>query len=209
MNAQQIFKISLALSFALLSSCAIKPDYLNPDLATHQPKTVVILPPENQTSNTNIEEKLFPILGVAFAKRGYYVYSPEMTRAIFNMNKLEDAATINKLPPAKVGEVFGATAILRTRVYDWSSKYIVISSTVNVGLDMELVDCATGKQLWAFKRLLSKAPDGNNNGLLGAMVNAAMNAALTPYEPIAQENSNVMFSTVPAGLDMAKWGIPK
>lgn len=184
-----------------LISCTIKPDYLDPAMATNQPKILVVLPPENQTSNTEVEEKLFPILGTQFAKRGYYVLSPEMVRAVFNQNKLQDAGQINQLSVQKVGEVFKADAVLKTRVYDWSSAYYVLGSSVNVGLDMEIVDVKTGKQLWAFKRLLSKAPD-NDSGLIGA----ALHAATTPYEPIARENAAVMFSTVPEGKDIKTWG---
>jgi len=127
------------------------------------------------------------------------VVSPELAMQLFEANKLNDPGRINSLPTAKFHEVFGVDAVLRTKVTEWSSKYIVISSTVNVGYDMELLDAKTGTLLWKRTNVLSKAPDNSNGGLLGALVNAAMNAATTPYEPIASENANLMMQSVPQG----------
>jgi hypothetical protein len=196
-------RIILSVCFLLLIGCALKPT-IHPDYNNLRPNYVLVLPPENTTSGTEIEETVYPILYEKFSRRGYYCLSPELARGVFNANKLEDAGRINSLPPQKFKEIFGVDAILKVRVTDWSSKYAVITSTVNVEFEMELIHAETGAQLWYLKNLLSKAPGGNQGGILGALVEAAAHATFTPYERIAEENATNMIKTVPVGKYGAK-----
>lgn len=194
-------KPSLVLPFlalGLLSGCAPKV-YTTADFERLKPKSVLVLPPENATSNTEVLEKSYPFLVSQLAQRGYYVVSPELAMQLFEANKLNDAGRLNKLPTAKFNEVFGVDAVLRTRVTEWSSKYIVISSTVNVGYDMELLDAKTGTLLWKRDNVLSKDPGNSNGNPLAALINAAVHAAVTPYEPIAKENAGIMAGSIPQG----------
>jgi hypothetical protein len=169
-----------------------------------RPKTVLVLPPENTTANTDVLEKSYPFIFSKLAQRGYYVISPELAMQLFRANKLNDPGRLNQLPTQKFKEVFGVDAVLRTRVIEWSSKYVVLSSTVNVGFEMSLVDAQSGTLLWSHKNTLSQAPDnggggGGVAGLIGALVNSAVHAAVTPYEPIAANNAQLMLGTIPQG----------
>ncbi len=200
-------KLIPILGLALFSvACATTPIvHTTPDFTKMQPKTVLVLPPENTTSNTDVLEKAYPFLFSKLAQRGYYVVSPELAMQLFVANKLNDPGRLNVLPTQKFAEVFGVDAVLKTRVTEWSSKYIVLSSTVNVGFEMSLIDCRSGKLLWSHKNTLSKAPGNGGGGgsgladLIGGLVNTAVHAAVTPYEPIASENAGIMMSTIPLG----------
>jgi hypothetical protein len=193
-------RIALPLLCGLgLMNCGPKPT-LHPDYANRKPTVVLVLPPENTLQATEVEETAYPIIYEKLTNRGYYCISPELARGIFNANKLEDAGRINALPPQKLKEIFGADAVLRVRVLDWTSKYIVISSTVTIKFEMTLVDASTGEDLWSLTHVVSKSPSGNSGGgLVGALIEAAVHAAMTPYEPIADENAGVMLSTLPEG----------
>jgi hypothetical protein len=191
----------LTFAVALLgSACQTMPTHTTADFNRLRPRSVLVLPPENTTPNTDVLEKAYPHVFSKLAQRGYYAVSPELALQLFRANKLNDPGRINSLPTQKFKEVFGVDAVLKTKVTDWSSKYVVISSMVTVGLEMSLYDCATGKLLWSHKNSLSKAPDSNGGGLVGALVNAAVNAAFTQYEPIAAENAAQMLSTLPKGV---------
>jgi hypothetical protein len=187
----------LLLAALLLVHCGPTPK-IHPNYEQRKPTVVVVLPPENTTGGTGVEEIVYPMIFEKMANRGYYCLSPELVRGIFNANKLEDAGRINALPVQKFKEIFGADAALRVRVLDWTSKYFVISSTVTVKFEMTLIDAATGEELWSLTNEVSKAPGGSNS-LVGALVSAAMNAALTQYEPIAEENAKTMTETIPEG----------
>lgn len=195
----------------LLASCATGPKtkHYAPSMVTHPPKIVAVLPPENLTSNTEIEEKLYPFISTRLAERGYYVIAPELLREIFLANKLEQAATINALSPEKFKEILGADAILITRVTDWSSKFFVVGSTVTVAMEMELLDTRTGKTLWKYQYSLSKTPNNNSSSLIGAIVSSALHAAVVPYEPIADENTQIIYATMPKGPFNSEWGLVK
>ena len=196
----------MILGLALFASaCGTAKVYTTPDFAKMQPRSVLVLPPENTTSNTEVVEKAYPFVFSKLAQRGYYVIAPELAMQLFVANKLNDPGRLNTLPTGKFSEVFGVDAVLKTKVTEWSSKYIVLSSTVNVGFEMSLIDCRSGKLLWSHKNTLSKAPDngggggGGLAGLIGGLVNTAVHAAVTPYEPIASENAGIMMSTIPLG----------
>lgn len=170
------------------------------------PKTVLVLPPENTTAaGAEVTKIVYPAVYHHLATQGYYTVSPELAVTVFQKNKLEDPGRIQKIAPAKFREIFGADAILKVRVTDWSSKYFVISSRVTVAYEMELVDCRTGEVLWKKEKSLSEAPGGSNGGIAGALIGAAMHAAMTSYEPIADKNAKEMLETMPKGTFYGKW----
>lgn len=190
--------VSLILASLVLMHCGLTPKMVA-DYDKKKPTVVLVLPPENTLQATQVEETAYPIIFEKMTNRGYYCISPELARGVFNANKLEDAARINQLPPQKFKEIFGADAILKVRVLDWTSKYIIISSTVTIKFEMTLIDATTGEELWSLTNEISKAPNNSGGGLVGALVSAAMNAAFTPYEPIADENAKNMLNTLPEG----------
>lgn len=190
--------IPVAAAALALVNCGPKP-FIHADYANRKPTSVLVLPPENTVQATEVEETAYPIIYEKMANRGYYCIAPELARGIFNANKLEDAARINSLPPQKFQEIFGVDAILRVRVLEWASKYVVISSNVTIKFEMTLVDTKTGEELWSLTNVVSKAPGNSGGGIVGALVSAAMHAAFTPYEPIAEENAKIMLTKLPQG----------
>jgi hypothetical protein len=193
-------------TFMLLFLSACGPTYfLNEKLEKNPPKVVIILPPDNQTSNTEVEEKLYPILYDILSNRGYYCVSPELARMVFNANKLNEAGRIHEIPPNKFREIFAADAILKTRVTDWSVSYVVISSSITITLEMELFDSKSGELLWSMTRTLQQSSGSSNAGLIGSLINAAISTATFEYEPIAEDNTAFMFKTIPEGPYYDKW----
>lgn len=169
------------------------------------PRYVIVLPPENRTvAGPEVEEIVYPLAYEFFTRRGFYCVSPELARAVFNRNKLEDAGRINALPPEKIREVFGVDAVLRVAVTDWSSKYIGIDSWVTVGVYMELVDCNTGNILWKNEHTVRKGGAQEQNIWATLLVNA-LNAAFTSYRPLAEEAVQQTIQTAPIGAYYGKW----
>ena len=77
------------------------------------------------------------------------------------------------IPPQKLGEAFGADALLYGKVTRWNKYYAIIHSTLVVGLELKLVDARTGELLWRGQQVerefegLVKIP----TGIISAMVN--------------------------------------
>lgn len=200
----RLFLVLITFFVFVLTACG--PNfYLNEKLEAQPPKVVLILPPENMTSSAEVEEKLYPILYDILSNRGYYCLSIELVKTIFEANKLNDAGRINQLPNQKFKEIFAAGAVLRTRVTEWAVSYVVISSSVTVGLDMELIDTQSGEILWSMQQTYTQSSNSSGGGLIGALVSAAISTAAFEYEPIAEENSKIMFKTIPEGPYYEKW----
>lgn len=193
----------LAAAALALVGCAPKV-YTTADFERLKPKTVLVLPPENTTASADVLQKAYPFIFSELAQRGYYAISPELALQLFRANKLNDPGQINNLPTEKFAEVFGVDAVLKTKVTDWSSKYVVLASSVDVGFDMGLFDAKSGTKLWSLENTLSKGNNNSGGGIVGALVSAAVNAAATQYEPIAAENAKLMLSTIPEGQYNAK-----
>jgi len=194
------FAIMGGLGTLFLFGCGPVPP---PEVSDH--KVVVVLPPENMTAHNEVEERSYPEISAAFAQRGYYCISPELVRAVFNANKFEDAGRINTLPVQKIGEVFGADAVLRTRVTEWSTTYILVYASVTVGLEMELLDVKTGGVIWTAKRTLSKKPDPNQvNDPISLLVASAFTAMLS-YDEVVDENAHEMLSNLIQGPYYGQW----
>jgi len=77
------------------------------------------------------------------------------------------------IPPQKLGEAFGADALLYGKVTKWNKYYAVIHSTLVAGLELKLVDARTGELLWRGQQVdrefegLIKIP----TGIISAIVN--------------------------------------
>ena len=203
MNNALISSICAVAGILLLTGCG--PAYkLVEDYETKKPKSVVVLPPENLTANSDVEQKVYPIIFTEMSRRGYYCISPELVRGIFDVNKLEDAGRINNLPAQKIGDVFGTDAVLKCQVTDWAKEYMVFSFTIVIGFTLELFDAKTGESLWQYHYVLRKSPGNTNNPIVDLIV-TAINAAITRYEPVAQENALFMLKTVPKGEFYEQW----
>lgn len=78
-----------------------------------------------------------------------------------------------------------ADAALYATIKDWSSKYILLSSTVVVEMDYELRDKRTGMVLWQATEKVVKDSGGAEGGLIGMAIMAAINVMVTDYQPLA------------------------
>ena len=81
---------------------------------------------------------------------------------------------MHQAPLNKIKEIFGADAVLYTRVKQYGTKYQVISSTTIVEVEAKLVDVKTGTTIWNGKTLLQVNSGDSGGGLIGAVVTAAV-----------------------------------
>jgi hypothetical protein len=201
MKHQVSIMLSMAV-IALLGGACGETQRTTPDFARFRPLSVLVLPPENMTSNTEVMEKSYPFVFSKLAQRGYYVISPELALQLFEANRLNEAGRINQLPTARFREVFGVDAVLKTRVTEWSSPYYVVTSRVKVGFEMALFDTRSGKLLWRHSNMLSKPPGTSWVSFLplGGFLEPLHHATSSPYEPVAAENAALILETLPRGV---------
>lgn len=178
LNLFRVCKLALLTgAVAVMAGCAspAKPyDYTA--LRASKPKSILVLPPLNESPEVNAVNSVFAQVTRPLAESGYYVMPVTLVAETFKQNGLTQPADIQGVPPAKLQEIFGADAALYMTINRYGATYTVLSSTVVVTLNAKLVDLKTGTTLWNGSASASSAENqgGNQGGLIGALVTAVV-----------------------------------
>ncbi len=190
MNKKNIFASFGVLMLAILfSGCAkqVEPyDYSN--FKTHHPKSILVLPPANETTDVKATAAVYATTVLPLAESGYYVFPPSLVAKTFKENGIHDEESHN-IPLSKLYDIFGADSVLYIRVTEYGSSYRVIESEIEVRLEAKLVDTKSGQILWTGEASASSRENknNNNNSVLGALISAVI-------DQIANELSDESFT---------------
>lgn len=178
MSRFSTLKLWLALSaLALLAACAqpVKhADYTA--FKNARPRSILVLPPDNSTTDVNASNSMLSQMTMPLAEAGYYVIPVAVMEETFKQNGLTTAGDIQQTPPEKLREIFGADAVVYSKITQFGTQYRVIDSATVVTATAKLVDLKTGKVLWQGAASAS-SNEGNNSsggGLIGMLVMAAI-----------------------------------
>lgn len=200
-------KLWLLLAMALLVGCA--GNQAKPDLDAfyaHKPRSILVVPVVNESPEITASPVFSSTISAPLAERGYYVFPLYLTELILRDFGLSEAGHVHMLPTQRFYDLFGADAVLFVTIKDWSSKYLVLASTVVVSMEYLLKDTKTGTVLWQKTETVAKSSNSGaaGGGLAGVLVtmavSAAMNAALTDYLPLARQANQQVFQP--------RWGLP-
>ncbi|HYC00556.1 MAG TPA: GNA1162 family protein [Candidatus Limnocylindrales bacterium] len=146
---------------ALVSGCIRPPDYSA--FRTHQPKSILVLPPMNQTVAVEAPYSYLSTVSMPLAEAGYYVFPVGVVDAFLKENGLPTPGEMHSVPVQKLGEVFGADSVLYVTITEWGQKYVVLSSNTIVAAEARLLDADTGIQIWQGKVRLVQQSGGSGN----------------------------------------------
>jgi hypothetical protein len=166
---------------AMLAGCAGQGAATHVDytaLRAAKPRTIVVLPPLNETADVNATNGMLSQMTMPLAESGYYVLPVAEVAETFRQNGLTSPAEIQDVPLAKLRSIFGADAVLYTKVTQYGSVYQIVDANTIVAASAKLVNVADGAVLWqgsarASGKELGDASIGNA-GLIGALVQAAV-----------------------------------
>jgi len=199
---QRLVKITfLLVLLALLSACAneqVPPDHSA--LINNRPDSILVLPPLNSSVDENAVPAILASSTAPLSEMGYYVIPVTNMMETFAQNGLLTAADIHAASPAKLREIFGADAALYMEVDKYGTRYIVIDSVVEVSLAAKLVDLRSNAgTLWENRVDLAVSTRGNNQGILGALISAAVNQIINTVSdkgyPVSKQATSVLFQT--------------
>ncbi len=193
----------VALTLGLLAGCAAqqKPQDYTKFLAA-QPKSILIIPVVNESTNVDAADYFLSTLPVPIAERGYYVFPVNLVKRILEDEGLADASLVHNADPTKLAAMFGADAILYATIKNWTAKYVVLSTSVQVEFEYVMKDGKTGETIWSTKKAMVYTPNNGNSGgnplatLIGALVQAAVTKAAPNYMPLARQ-ANALALTYP------------
>jgi hypothetical protein len=168
-------KLFVALSaLILLSACASPKQADYTAFRNSKPRSILVLPPINQTSEVNATYGMLAQMTMPLAEAGYYVVPVAEMDETFKHNGLTTPTDIQNVSPAKLREIFAADAALYTTITSYGTSYRVIASTTVVSANAKLVDLRSGEQLWSGSASANGNETGfnigNGSGLLGALV---------------------------------------
>ena len=139
------------------------------------PHSILVLPPVNESVDVNAPYSWVTTATMPIAEQGFYVFPVAIIDEFMKENGLPNPEDMHAAPLDKLGEIFGADAVLYVTLTEFGQKFELLSSTTRVNAVAQLVDIGSGRVIWDGQ--LNYAESGNNNsqgGLLGALVSAAI-----------------------------------
>jgi hypothetical protein len=130
------------------------------------------------------------------------VFPVYLTELLLRDLGLPEAGLVHQLPSQRFFDLFGADAVLFITIKDWSTKYLVLVSSVVVEMEYLLKDTRTGMVLWQSKQQVARNSGGSNP--IAMAVSAALNALFTDYLPLARQ-ANIQVFRPPDGLPAGRY----
>ena len=188
----------------LSASCALDPVPDWESFYAHQPRSVLVVPVENETTEAEAPRFFTATIARPLIARGYYVFPVEATSEILASEGFTSGAELARIAPGKFRQYLGADGVLFVTIKSWDTTYAILSSTVRVTLEYLLIDTRSGAEVWSgtwtAERRSGGAFSGNIIGdLVASAIDAALTAALTDYVPLAREANYMALQSLPPG----------
>lgn len=206
-NKRLIAYLALAVSVLLLTGCG--PAYITkgvafPKMYEEQPKSLLILPPMNESTDAEAKDYYMTTTERPFALMGYYTFPTEMVSDIMKQEGVYETEILYNMPLDKYQEYFGADAVLFTNIKKWDVSYMVLASTLTVSIEAKIVSTKTSEELWKYTGTVVVDLSGGNtgNGIAGLIVKlvvAAVNTAAADYVQYAKVANWRLMGTLPIG----------
>lgn len=195
----------------LLSGCASSGPKDLSKLEEAGVRSILVIPIVNNSTELSAAEAMLTTIPIPVAESGYYVFPVNLVKRVLEDDGLSDTMLLHKAEPSKLGEIFGADAILYATIESWTAKYMIITTQVDVKIHYVLKDAKTGELLWEETRAKAYTPPNSGSGL-GALVSAAVNAAITKarpnYVPLAKMINAEAFAYPGPGLSPGPYHKP-
>ena len=197
-------KLFLLGSVLILAACAGAPKRYNyANFRTEAPRSILVVPVTNKSVDVNAPDYFLATIATPLAERGYYVFPVNMVKSVLSDDGLSDANLVHAGDPRRLGELFGADAVMYISIERWDAKYVVLSTSVTVELNYLLKSAHTGQELWSNHQRIVYQPQGNSGGIAGLIANAivaAIEKAAPNYMPLAHQANNGAINVKGTGL---------
>lgn len=198
-------KVLIFGAVLMLTACASAPkrhDYAN--FRTESPRSILVVPVINKSVDVNAPDYFLATIATPLAERGYYVFPVNMVKSVLSDDGLSDANLVHSGDPRRLGELFGADAVMYISIERWDAKYVVLSTTVTVELNYSIKSTHTGQELWSnHQRVVYQPRSSSSAGLAGLIANAitaALAKAAPNYMPLAHQANNGAINLKGTGL---------
>ena len=189
---KRIFYPLLLLVIASLTGCAAPEPYDYAAFKQANPKSILVLPPANQSPDVNASYSLLSKVTYPLAESGYYVFPVAVVDEAFRQNGVTTPEETHNVPLDKLYEIFGADAVLYIDITQYGTSYKVISSDTRVTASAELIDIRTGQKLWSGTATASSTEQNSSSGsVLGMMLQAVIDQVANTLTDKGHEISGI------------------
>lgn len=200
----KILAVTTLFLIALLTGCATTAPYDYSALEQHKPRSILVLPPLNESVDVNAPYIYLSRVTRPLAERGYYVFPVEVIDRFMKEQGLPSSAEMHQVPLAKIKEIIDPDAVLYVTIENWGQKYQIIASTAIVKVKAQLIDVDTGTLLWEGQAQAVQQSDDGGGGLAGALVSAlitqVINKKVDQTPNLARVANHLLFYTEGQGL---------
>ena len=205
-----LHRLAAALGLALLTGCSSMKLPAPRDYTAYQenmPGSILVLPPVNQSTDTDASDSVLTHVTVPLAEAGYYVTPVALVTETMRHNGVTEPAEIHALPHERLQTIFGADAALYLTITEYGTRFLVLNSLTQVSLKAELVDLRSGQSLWS-GTAAANSDEGSNSsggaGLIGllalAIAKQVIASASDADHDIAQKATQRLLSTSYNGI---------
>ena len=188
---------TLVAAAVIAAGCAAapKPDYTR--FFQNHPRSILVVPPMNNTTAVEAPDVFATTITVPIAERGYYIFPVYLVADLLRDIGLTNEGLIHQLPANRFREIFGADAVLFVTIKDWTTKYVLLASSVTVTASYKLVDTKTGQVIWEGERRAVYQSSGSN--IIAILVSALVTTTVD-YRPLAREANKKVTDSPGTGL---------
>lgn len=174
-------------------------------------RSVLIIPPVNNSVEVTAPECFLSTIPVPVAEQGYYVFPVHMVKRLLEDNGMSDTAMVHNSDPHKLGELFGADAILYVTIERWEARYIGIQTSIVVYLRYELKECKTGQSVWKTRQKAVYSSGNANSGnpaadIVAQTIMASLMRANPNYVQVAKQANGLAFKYPGPGIPAGPYG---
>jgi hypothetical protein len=196
--------LGCVIAALVLTACATAKPYDYTNLRQHPPRSILVLPPLNESTAVEATWGYLSTVTRPLAERGYYVFPVAVVDQFLKENGLPSAGEMHQVPLPKVAEIMGADAVLFITVEQYGSKYQILNSVTIVTARAKLVDTRTGLLLWDGRTTVQQNSNAGSSDLLSAVISAALTQVLNSSTDAAHKLSGpangILFNTKDQGL---------
>ena len=202
----KITKYSIIITL-LFIGCAQKTKLdLFPKIYSESPKTILVLPPINQSTSTDATEYYSTTIAEPLSLTGYYVFPIEITKEVLKSEGIYDASLLKTIPMNKFREYFDVDAVLFTEIIEWDKSFYIVGGNVEVNIEFILKSTHSGEILWSYNGNIevdTSSDESEVSGIAGFLLEAAVTALQTAaldYILIAKTINMKGLATLPYGF---------
>jgi hypothetical protein len=178
----QAFLFVLLILFFLSCTTHISPEHganqgLRWSPEDSAPKTVVILPFENESPEKGMGELERKSFYNHFSSKNYHDFELNEVDGVLEAFEQESALKWKDLSPKVIGDLFSADYIIHGRVKNFKKTYLGIYSQIALTVEIDMIVCEGGKTVWN-QTVTKRSHEGGIPFSLFGIIPAALRSGL-------------------------------